>query len=118
MSFSCGDDCLWDGTPLRDVVRACDGAPNLAAVGINCTAPGLVPALIAAAREATDKMVIVYPNLGEPYDAETKTWGAGLPPDAWLDAVDEWVRLGAAGVGGCCRIGPATIAEMRRRLLG
>jgi len=118
LSFSCRDgDHLWDGTPLQEVVRACDAEPNLIAVGINCTAPDHIPALIAAARAVTDKMVVVYPNLGEQYDAETKTWGPGPAESDWLAATREWARSGAAGVGGCCRIGPKMITELRRRLL-
>jgi len=118
MSFSCRDDRLWDGTPLREVVAACDAEPHVVAVGVNCTAPGHIPALITAARDVTDKMVIVYPNLGERYDAGTKTWGGESSAAAWLEAAHEWVRLGATGIGGCCRVGPAMIADMRRRLLG
>ena len=119
LSFSCRDAAhLCDGTPLRDVVQACHAVPNIAAVGINCTAPGLVTALITEARSATDKMIIVYPNLGERYDGVTKMWGKGPSTDHWLDSAGEWARNGAVGVGGCCRIGPRVIGELRQRLLG
>lgn len=117
MSFCCRGDCLRDGTPLKEVAQACDAEPKVVAIGINCTAPADIPALIAAARDVTDKMLIVYPNLGERYDAGSKTWAGDASAAAWLDAVPEWIRRGAAGVGGCCRVGPALIAELRRRLL-
>jgi homocysteine S-methyltransferase len=115
MSFSCRDKrSLCDGTPLREVVRSCSELPNVAAVGINCTAPVHVSSLIAEARDHTDKPVIVYPNLGERYNADTKSWGPGPSEKDWLVLAREWMRLGAAGVGGCCRIGPEMIRELRR----
>jgi len=119
LSFSCRDGLhLCDGTPLRDVVRLCHAEPSVAAVGINCTAPQHIPSLIAEARRQTDKMVLVYPNLGEQYDAVSKTWQTEANHGDWLDAADRWVSLGASGVGGCCRIGPEMIGQLRRRLLG
>ncbi len=119
MSFSCKDEFhLCDGTPLREVVSLCDGEQKVAAIGINCTAPEYISSLVAEARECTDKMIIVYPNLGESYDAATKTWGSGPSVKDWLDSTQEWFRLGALGIGGCCRIGPEMIRDLRRRLLG
>ena len=119
LSFSCRDGAhLCDGTPLRDVVRACDAVPNVVAVGINCTAPGHISDLLAAARAVTAKMLIVYPNLGERYDGVTKTWGPGPSAAEWLEAASEWIKLGADGIGGCCRIGPEMIGRLRKRLLG
>jgi homocysteine S-methyltransferase len=90
----------------------------VAAIGINCTAPGHVSSLVTEARDFTDKMIIVYPNLGESYDAATKTWGSRPSVKDWLDSTQEWFRLGALGIGGCCRIGPEMIRDLRRRLLG
>ncbi len=119
MSFSCQDGlALCDGTPLRDVVASCQEEPGVAAVGINCTAPGLVSSLVTEARDFTDKPIIVYPNLGESYDAATKAWGPGSSEGDWLDLAREWAGLGARGIGGCCRIGPDMIVELRKRLLG
>jgi homocysteine S-methyltransferase len=117
MSFCCRDgEHLCDGTRLREVVRACAAEPNLAAVGINCTAPEHVASLVAEARKATDKAIIVYPNLGEQYDGRTKTWSGGPSSADWLKLTRKWVALGATGVGGCCRIGPEMIGNLRRDL--
>ncbi len=41
---------------------------------MNCTAPRYIPDLIRAAHAATDKPILVYPNSGETYDPQTKTW--------------------------------------------
>lgn len=119
LSFSCRDEAhLHDGTPVDEVARACRGAPRVAAVGINCTAPEHVPALVRRICSVWDGLVVVYPNSGERYDAGSGSWsGRGAATDdAWLQGVLAARGAGAEMVGGCCRVGPADIAELRRRL--
>jgi homocysteine S-methyltransferase len=119
LSFSCRDGAhLSDGTPLVEMAKICAGQPNLAAIGINCTAPEHLPELIAAARSATNKPVLVYPNRGERYDAATKSWGEEPEVADWLDSARQWMRLGVGGVGGCCRIGPEMIGRLRQLIAG
>lgn len=118
LSFSCRDGRhLSDGTPLAEVARACDDAPRVAALGVNCTAPRYIASLIAEARKATKKPIVVYPNSGERYDATAKSWVDGEDGIDWGDAAAEWMRLGAAAIGGCCRVGPRGIARIRQALL-
>jgi homocysteine S-methyltransferase len=118
LSFSCGDGAhLWDGTRLGDVARACDAEPQVAAVGINCTSPEFISPLIAEARTATQKPVIVYPNSGEEYDVAHRTWEGEPARVSLASASVEWAQVGAVGIGGCCRVGPEDIAEMRRRVI-
>lgn len=123
MSFCCADGArLWDGTPVEWVARLCDRAERVVAVGVNCIAPAHVGELIGRIRTETDLPVIVYPNSGEVYDAHTGTWhwpanGAGGAGEPTLEARD-WIARGAAGVGGCCRVGPAGIRALRRQVAG
>ena len=134
ISMSCRDRShLSDGTPLVEVARACDAAAGVAAVGVNCVPPRWVPDLVAELRRGTRKPVLAYPNSGEVWDSATRTWtgvATGAAIDVAIDgaievAIDvdwgasaaEWHRLGAAGVGGCCRVGPEAIARMRGHLL-
>ena len=123
MSFCCADGArLWDGTPVEEVARLCDRTERVAAVGVNCVAPAHVGELIGRIRTGTDLPVIVYPNSGEVYDAHTGTWhwpanGAGGAGEPTFDAHD-WIARGAAGVGGCCRVGPAGIRSLRRQVAG
>lgn len=123
MSFCCADGSrLWDGTPVEEVARLCDRAERVAAVGVNCVAPAHVGELIGRIRAGSDLPVIVYPNSGEVYDAHTGTWhwpanGAGGAGEPTLQARD-WITRGAAGVGGCCRVGPAGIRALRRQVAG
>ena len=116
-SFSCRDGVhLNDGNRLVDAVRLCGDVPQVAAVGINCTAPQYITSLIEEARRTTGKPLMVYPNLGEDYDPATKTWSVGAHAAVWLESVPSWLAAGAQGVGGCCRVGPAEIALTRRIL--
>ena len=118
LSFTCRDGLhLSDGTPFVDAVRACTSAPGVAAIGVNCTAPRFDSSLIEQARSSTDLPIIVYPNSGEVYDPTAKRWRPGGSTGAWVDDAAHWGALGAAAIGGCCRVGPGTIAELRHRLL-
>jgi homocysteine S-methyltransferase len=118
LSFSCRDGKhLCDGGRLRDAARACHAEPRVAAVGINCTAPEFIAPLIDEARMGTEKPILVYPNSGEGYDAEQKRWCPAPSRVDWEETVEGWVRRGASGVGGCCRVGPRRIADIRRYLV-
>jgi homocysteine S-methyltransferase len=105
LSFSCRD-----GTHLSEV-------PQLVAVGVNCTPPQFITSLIAQARRSTDKPVLVYPNSGEAYNAESKSWRPAVDSVDFTESCQSWRELGAALIGGCCRIGPQHIRRIRRRLL-
>jgi homocysteine S-methyltransferase len=116
VSFSCRDGALlWDGTRIEDAVQLCARHERVAAIGVNCTAPGHVASLIGRAAAVTDLPLIAYPNSGEEYDASTRSWVGPDAGVAWMDAMEAAVTAGAVVVGGCCRIGPTMIAELRRR---
>ena len=123
MSFCCRDGArLCDGTPVEEVARLCEQTGRVVAVGANCVAPAHVGELVERMRAETRLPVIVYPNSGEIYDAHTRKWrwpadGRGDTGDFGLRAL-EWIARGATGVGGCCRVGPAEIRALRRRVAG
>lgn len=114
LSFTCRDEThLSDGTAFAEVVDLCSLRSNVAAVGVNCTSPELIASLIRIARGRTNRPIIVYPNSGERYDAQSKTWISIAPDVDWTDAATEWIRLGASVVGGCCRTGTNEITRLR-----
>lgn len=114
----------WISFSARDGVHTCHGElfaecaaeigdhPQVAAVGINCTAPRFVPALIAAAHAATSTPILAYPNSGEIYHAETGRWSGETDCAAFGAQAHEWYRCGARVIGGCCRTGPDHIREI------
>lgn len=117
VSFSCGDGRrLWDGRTLSDAIRACLPSERLAGVGVNCTHPRLIDALIGEARAVTELPIIVYPNSGEMYDTRRRTWTAAPAERDWSADVRRWAALGARVIGGCCRVGPGDIRTMRTAL--
>ena len=117
LSFSCADGSrLWDGSDFVEVVAACDEHERVSAVGVNCTEPRHVPELIRRAREVTSLPLIAYPNSGESYDATGKVWVGSSAADEWMESVMEAHAAGAQIIGGCCRVGPELVAQLRRRI--
>jgi homocysteine S-methyltransferase len=97
---------------LAEAVAALADCPQVVAVGVNCTAPGFIPELVAAARAASDKPVLVYPNAGETYDPVHKCWHGCADPQAFAEAARHWHAQGARLIGGCCRTTPEDIRAL------
>ena len=116
LSYSCRDGRSTSaGEPIRDAIALGDH-PRIVAVGVNCTAPRHVPALLAAAHEATAKPLIAYPNRGDRWDATTRRWVTDMGGGFDAAVVASWTDLGATWLGGCCGTGPAEIAALAARL--
>jgi homocysteine S-methyltransferase len=112
-TFTCRNgECVAHGELLRDCVAAVDCFPQTVAVGINCTHPDLISALIAEIRAGSRKPIIVYPNSGEDWDAATRAWTGKADPSAFGAMAKEWFSAGAQIIGGCCRTRPAHIREV------
>ena len=92
--------------------------PKVLALGVNCTPPEFVTALIGNVRRAAPgKAVIAYPNSGEVYHADDNSW-TGKACDFETDFhVIAWYEAGARLIGGCCRTGPGDIAAIREKVL-
>ncbi len=111
VSFSCRDEAhVSDGTPIEHCVELCRDVPAICAVGINCLRPVYATALIKRIREtAPEKDIVVYPNLGESYDANTNNWRGVGDNAAFASYALEWYAAGAKLIGGCCRTTPEDI---------
>ena len=119
VTFACRDDRnLSDGARLWAAAGLFAEHPNVLALGVNCTAPTHISALIEeVAAAAPDKKIVVYPNSGETYHSTDNSWsGDACDLDSNFD-VDGWRKAGATLIGGCCRIGPGDIAAIKARLL-
>ena len=117
-SFSCRDGRhISDGTPLVRCLAALNKAEWVAAVGANCTAPNLVPELIATIRTASALPIIVYPNSGEQYDAAHRRWRGEREAADFGAAGRGWQQAGASLIGGCCRTGPDHILQLKSQLV-
>ena len=115
------------GGSVSECLEILAKCPQVTGLGINCTEPYLVVALLKKIKavlndcQAEDKLVVVYPNSGEMYlnrklkDNETEHWiwkdrGSSAGWD-FAESALEWVKHGAHIVGGCCRITATDIAE-------
>ena len=117
ISFTCRDDTYTGHSePIEVCARLLDAAPNIIAVGINCTAPRFILSLIQKIRTVSFKRIAVYPNSGETWVAETRGWTGSSDPGAFGDMARDWRRAGADWIGGCCRTGPEHIRSVAAAL--
>lgn len=115
LSMTCRDTIhVAHGETLRECAAALAASPQIAAIGINCTAPQHIEALIAEARLGCreQKPIIVYPNSGETWNAAARAWRGTSHPSHYGALARTWYAAGAQAVGGCCRTGPEHIAAV------
>ena len=113
LSFSARDGLhINSGEEMKECARWLSTHEQVAAVGINCTAPEHVGSLIAEIRKGTDKPIIVYPNSGEQYDPKAKIWGGKSDGSSYGEYARKWFEQGAQLIGGCCRTTPQDIREI------
>lgn len=114
ISFSAKDGAhINSGEPIEDCARWLDGHEQVAAVGINCTAPEHIESLIERIRKETGKPIIVYPNGGQHYDAVQKIWHSRSSEDlAYRERSLLWYNKGAQLIGGCCKTTPDDIRKI------
>lgn len=110
LSYSVAGGLTRAGQSLEQAFGLVAGVDQVVAVGVNCCAPEDAADAVRVAAEASGKPVVVYPNSGEGWDAQARTWAGPATFDP--ERVGEWVGAGARLVGGCCRVGAEQIAEL------
>ena len=88
---------------------------------INCSAPEAV----TTAMPILAKLGVAYGGYANGFEAAADLKAGGtvdtlkarenLTPERYAEHVARWVTTGATLIGGCCEIGPAHIAELKRR---
>jgi homocysteine S-methyltransferase len=109
LSVTCSGTSTRAGEAARDAFAMARDCPAVMAVGVNCTDPQDVAALVRLAADVTGKPAVAYPNSGEGWDAERRAWTGRRGFTA--EQVSDWVSEGARLIGGCCRIHPEDIAR-------
>ncbi|TKY51182.1 Homocysteine S-methyltransferase 3 [Spatholobus suberectus] len=120
-SFSCKDESnVVSGDSIFECASIADSCRQVAAVGVNCTAPRFIHGLISSIKKATTKPVFVYPNSGETYIAESNQWvkSSGVAEDDFVPYIGKWRDAGASLFGGCCRTTPNTIRGITEAIYG
>lgn len=103
---------LSSGERFRDVVTHVAQDPQVLAVGVNCTVPSHITSLIQEARRVTTLPIIVYPNSGDVWNAETRCWVPRAGAFDLVASARDWLAAGASAVGGCCGTSPSEIAAL------
>lgn len=121
VSFSCRNGYqISDGTLLAACAALLDGVPNVIAIGVNCTAPRFISALVGEIRRMSAKPIVVYPNSGEMWDNAMRCWvtvtDSAEAPSIFAAQAHSWHTEGAQLIGGCCRTTPEHVQRMRTRL--
>ncbi len=125
-SFTLADD---DSGNLRDGTTAVDAVAAMVGLGVdtvlfNCCRPEAITAALRRIGADRPRHLGAYPNAVE---AVPEGWDLNAPSEVQLrelrdelllDHIEEWQSLGVDIVGGCCGIGPSTIAAVRRYLDG
>lgn len=110
LSYAASGDRTRAGRRLEDAFALAARADEVIAVGVNCCTPDDADHAVALAASVTGKPVVVYPNSGEGWDARTRSWTGR--PTFTASRVTGWRASGARLIGGCCRVGPETIASV------
>jgi homocysteine S-methyltransferase len=115
ISFSCADGertCAGDRIAL--IAAELDVFACVDVVGVNCTAPDDIAPLVRSIRSGTAKAVLVCPNLGQHWENDAHALAGGTTETEFERRVLEWLDLGVTYIGGCCGVGPSTIASIAR----
>lgn len=120
ISFSCKDGGhLCHGESITEVVEKIQSSPKLIGIGINCTHPMHISSLLTNINQIQHKKkIIVYPNSGEVWtsDKEWKKHDHDIEVSSLVELIPTWIDLGASWIGGCCRVTPNDIGEIRKTL--
>ena len=117
----------YDGTMLRSgeaLENVMDHIDDADALLVNCATPEAVTMAVDVIK-GCDKPFGAYANGFTEITQRFVQVGAtvkelsartDLTPDAYADFAEDWAKMGATIIGGCCEVGPAHIAEITRRL--
>ena len=113
ISLACADGTsTYGGDRVDDTVAELDAFDCISVVGVNCTPPAAVAPIVRAIRSVTAKAIVACPNLGQQWQTEAVGLAGGASPAELLSNVPAWLELGVEHIGGCCGVGPETIAEL------
>ena len=102
------------GLNIKDAVKHLEQNDNIDAVGMNCiVGPHAMLSLLEDVINLTSKPFIVEPNAGHPQNVDGRMIYMSTP-EYFTTYSQNYIRLGARGVGGCCGTTPKHIAEMAK----
>lgn len=114
LSYSCDGTRTRAGQRLEEAFAVVASSTAVMATGVNCCSPDDVLSALRIAVDVTGLPGVAYPNSGQDWDSGTHTWSGTASFDVALAL--GWAAAGASYVGGCCQVGPADIAALRKVL--
>ncbi|XP_033761050.1 homocysteine S-methyltransferase YbgG-like [Pecten maximus] len=117
VTFTCKDECnTCHGEKFSDAIERVAKRQGVEAVGVNCTAPQFISPLLKSIQHLNLSIpIIVKPNSGEDWDTGIGFYNREKCMSV-VSLVNEWKELGATWIGGCCRIYPSEIADIKQKL--
>lgn len=113
LSFSCRDhENVSHGERFSECVAMAGSSGQVLGIGVNCTSPEFVPALLESVGQIKTPLV-AYPNSGETWNAGDQSWSG---PICEHMPVTDWYDRRARIIGGCCRTSVQDIERMRNDL--
>ena len=115
ISMTCNNAMkLRDNSSLKKACRILSQSKKISTIGLNCFDPSMTKIAIEKLRLYSNKKVLVYPNSGEKYNCENKTW---LGKNKFNDqSISNWIEESPDIIGGCCRIGKEEIKQFKTSL--
>ncbi|XP_037958402.1 homocysteine S-methyltransferase-like [Teleopsis dalmanni] len=114
-----GDNFALTAISIWDLVKKYDAIDRFLGIGVNCVQPEYVTDLIQSVHDVNGDDIppfVVYSNSGEVFNVELGIWEGGDHIKPLASFVDEWVNLGVKIIGGCCRVYPNSIKQIRERI--
>lgn len=110
---------LRGGGSLKECAQIAAECRNIVAIGVNCCSTLEALAGIRLLAAETDIPLSAYPNSGETWDAQARSWKSrGEGSASLLESVNAFADAGVSFLGGCCRVTPREIAAISQQLRG
>lgn len=115
ISMTCNNAMkLRDNSSLKKACKILSQSKKISTIGLNCFDPSMTKIAIEKLRLYSNKKVLVYPNSGEKYNCENKTW---LGKNKFNEqSISNWIEESPDIIGGCCRIGKEEIKQFKTSL--
>jgi len=125
VSFACADFKTNAGESFAEIANFLkEKAPkSLKGIGINCSHPDQVAEFGRVMGDALPTYTLIaYPNTGEKWSrTHSRDWSNN--PGRWngtseniAEFIPSWRRIGFKWIGGCCRVTPDQIAEIKQNV--
>ncbi|OGD56905.1 hypothetical protein A2V71_04110 [Candidatus Berkelbacteria bacterium RBG_13_40_8] len=114
-SVDCGTTSM--GEKLYNVMLALENS-GADVIGVNCIHPDYACKYLSEIRRVTSSgLLIAQPNAGSPHLFKGKT-EYNISPEEMAGFAEEYRKLGARIIGGCCGVTPEHIKSISQRLRG